>query len=132
MFSIPQQTYMPFAFCREGYYCPEPTVQLLCPKGYYCLEGSSQPKLCKLLASCPPGTVKPRLSWLVLVLLLFLCGAVGAVWWILTSWEGAGACNCMGNGVRDAIKDGSDAKQSAMKELQSLLGKSSTAMLCSL
>lgn len=108
---------------REGYYCPDSSVELLCPKGFYCPEGSSHPKQCRLLAPCPAGTVKPRLSWLALVLLALVCGAAGAVWWSLTYCEGSGGCNCMEGSVKDAVRDRGDARHAAMEEIHALLGK---------
>lgn len=46
--------------CPPGYYCPAPTVLLVCPRGSYCPEGSSMPTLCDPLQCCAEGSAAPR------------------------------------------------------------------------
>eukprot|EP00906_Rhabdomonas_costata_P015059 RCo021602 len=56
-FCSPQGLYEP-QLCKEGYYCPDFLTQKICPEGYYCPMGSSSPRRCPVLASCPEGSAK--------------------------------------------------------------------------
>ena len=42
--------------CYPGFYCPTPQNMTKCPAGSYCIKGSSAPRTCPELSSCPEGT----------------------------------------------------------------------------
>ncbi len=68
--------------CAPGYYCPDPSQQIICPEGTYCIRGSSEPRPCPPMSICPEGTEIRRyyggvvisllLDFLILGLFLYL------------------------------------------------------------
>ncbi|KAJ3202527.1 hypothetical protein HDU67_000462 [Dinochytrium kinnereticum] len=54
----PQGLFEP-GVCKPGFYCPTYLQQLPCPSGYYCPTGSTAPRPCEFLSSCPPETITP-------------------------------------------------------------------------
>lgn len=69
----PQGTFEP-ALCQEGFYCPNFKQAIECPENYFCPPGSSQPRSCSLLSSCPKGSGKEQYYGSLLYIILFDVG----------------------------------------------------------
>ncbi|GIL69196.1 hypothetical protein Vretifemale_158 [Volvox reticuliferus] len=62
--------------CRAGFFCPDPSQQLICPSGHYCRAESIEPRDCPHLMLCPAGSSAPRV-WPAAV--ITFCGLVLSV-----------------------------------------------------
>ncbi|KAJ3065620.1 hypothetical protein HDU98_011047, partial [Podochytrium sp. JEL0797] len=54
--NIPQGLFEPM-ICPPGFFCPDYKTVTVCPVGHYCLSGSSSPKPCIFMSTCPAGTI---------------------------------------------------------------------------
>lgn len=76
--------------CPRGYYCPDPSLKIVCPKGSFCGEQSTRPRACPLLSrfQCrTEGRADPGILWTPYVF------AIGIVIFILGARFGQSALN---------------------------------------
>jgi hypothetical protein len=85
----PAGSSVPSSACRAGHYCPAPAQQLPCERGHYCPAGSVHQRRCHWLASCPPGTTRPKFSYAALLLAAAVLVAAMWVWRALSIWDRA-------------------------------------------
>ena len=57
--------------CAKGHFCPTVLDEWQCPSGHYCPPGSTRPRPCSVVESCPAGSYR-YLNWGCLVLLIVL------------------------------------------------------------
>lgn len=57
--------------CLKGHFCPTVLDELECPEKHYCPPGSTRPRPCSVVESCPAGSYR-YLNWGCLVLLIVL------------------------------------------------------------
>ncbi|EFJ45799.1 hypothetical protein VOLCADRAFT_93888 [Volvox carteri f. nagariensis] len=57
----PNRSTAPSQSCSPGYYCPDPSLEILCPPGHYCRAESIQPTSCPPLTLCAAGSNAPRI-----------------------------------------------------------------------
>lgn len=62
----------PTNVCPGGYYCPSSGLLVECPTGFFCRKQSVQPIPCYILTICPPRTIAPSFSYIVIVFYIVL------------------------------------------------------------
>lgn len=78
LFCEPQGWYEPVP-CGKGLYCPNASTRLECPRGHWCPLGTTTPRKCGPLSSCPPGSaISYQIGDILLTIILIDIAAIGA------------------------------------------------------
>ncbi|GIL48944.1 hypothetical protein Vafri_5434, partial [Volvox africanus] len=57
----PNRSSTPTKSCRAGFFCPDPSQELVCPSGNYCRTETVKPTVCPPLTLCNAGSYSPRI-----------------------------------------------------------------------
>jgi len=77
---------MPFGLCPKGWYCPDASQAFRCPEGHYCEVQSLEPKPCASFSSCPEGSRRPGISYMVLIAMVSLFVGFGLMLLSIALW----------------------------------------------
>lgn len=74
--TCPENSTAPESACSAGFYCPDPTQQIVCPKGHFCKAQSIAPRKCPALSSCNEGSGQPSMVWPPYVFSIIVVGVI--------------------------------------------------------